>query len=370
MTDLIFSTILEDFPEKLIEIFTDYENMQKLVTGKLRSKVLERVNDQTVIEEILKVPILDTQISQKSIHKKIEPNEIQTKIISGPLQGTIMKTLFEQIDSETKVIVHINLKLGLRYRLFGNIVKEIYMRHLSYVFNRINDLVLLTKGNSWKDSLLDNGTCLTVSKANLAPIKLYGWEYGDLHDVFVDESYGILPVKGKTIIDVGANIGDSSIYFALCGAQKVIALEPFPKNYEYAKKNIKANNLSERVHLSLEGLSGRAGNIQVDPNKIGIGSKLESVEGGMKIPITTLQNILKINKLDSALLKLDCEGCEYDAINLSSSNVLQKFSHIMLEFHNGYKSLKEKLEESNFKVTVNPNPNSKNKLSTIYAIQK
>ena len=55
--------------------------------------------------------------------------------------------------------------------------------------------------------------------------------------------------NGKPIIfwDVGANIGDSSIYFALKGAKKVIALEPLPANYEMAVKNIELNNFKNII---------------------------------------------------------------------------------------------------------------------------
>jgi predicted RNA methylase len=48
--------------------------------------------------------------------------------------------------------------------------------------------------------------------------------------------YRFLRVEGKIVIDIGVNIADSSIYFALKGADKVIAIEPFPRNYETAKK--------------------------------------------------------------------------------------------------------------------------------------
>ena len=45
-------------------------------------------------------------------------------------------------------------------------------------------------------------------------------------------------LEGRTVIDIGANIADSSIYFAFEDAAHVIALEPYPTNYRIAKKNI------------------------------------------------------------------------------------------------------------------------------------
>ena len=45
---------------------------------------------------------------------------------------------------------------------------------------------------------------------------------------FEDEEYGIVNVKDKQAVDVG----DTSIYFALKGAERVYAIEPHPLAYE------------------------------------------------------------------------------------------------------------------------------------------
>jgi hypothetical protein len=42
-----------------------------------------------------------------------------------------------------------------------------------------------------------------------------------------DGTYENLPLKDKTIIDVGACTGDTSIYFALKGAKKLLLLNLF-----------------------------------------------------------------------------------------------------------------------------------------------
>ena len=49
---------------------------------------------------------------------------------------------------------------------------------------------------------------------------------------------------------------------------------------------------------------------------------------------------------------MDCEGCEYDSILETANEILQKFSHIQIEYHYGYKNLKEKLESAGFSVKV------------------
>lgn len=186
-------------------------------------------------------------------------------------------------------------------------------------------------------------------------IKFYrGLNNGEVAGIFLAKQYDSLPVDGKIVVDVGANIADSAIYFARKGAQKVIALEPFPKNYETAKKNIEQNSLASRIFLTLAACSSSSGSIMIDPDKESdITSQVsEPAASGIKVPTMTLEDIMKTHSIDSAILKMDCEGCEYDSIMQSSKETLQKFTHVQLEYHYGYKNLKQKLEESGFRVSI------------------
>ena len=73
---------------------------------------------------------------------------------------------------------------------------------------------------------------------------------------------------------------------------------------------------------------------------------------GTKIPLITLSDLISKYKISTAVLKLDCEGCEYDSILTADKSILLKFTHIQIEYHYGYKNLKEKLENCGFTVTV------------------
>lgn len=200
-----------------------------------------------------------------------------------------------------------------------------------------------------------NDDIVTISRKDLPhKIKLYsGINNGDILAVFLREEYRFLPVKGQTIIDIGANIGDSAIYFAVHGANKVIALEPYPQNYEIARKNIELNSLSNKINLMLAGCSSTCKTITIDSKKqTSFQSYIQESSNGITVPIMTLESILKENNINSALLKMDCEGCEYETILSSSADTLQKFSYIQIEYHYGYKNLKTKLENCGFKVSI------------------
>ena len=66
-------------------------------------------------------------------------------------------------------------------------------------------------------------------------ITMHGMEdNGEILQIFYLESYKFLDPQGEIVFDVGANIADSAIYFAIKGARKVIALEPSPYTYNFA----------------------------------------------------------------------------------------------------------------------------------------
>ena len=173
--------------------------------------------------------------------------------------------------------------------------------------------------------------------------------------VFTDKIYEYLPVKGNTVIDIGANIADSSIYFALSGARKVIGIEPFPANYRLAKKNVETNNLSNKIKMILAGCGANPGYITVDPDFQSIAESTIDFKEGVKVPLITLENILDDNDIlssnDKTVLKMDCEGCEYDVILSCTEKTLRRISYIQIEYHFGYKNLKEKLEKCGFTVS-------------------
>jgi len=221
---------------------------------------------------------------------------------------------------------------------------------------------------------------LIIKKADFPEVKLYDWkDNGDIRGVFFDDEYKFLPVKDKIVVDVGANIADTSIYFAHRGAKKIIALEPAPRNYESAKKNILLNNLENKIELLLAGCSNKEGNIQISSKKSGVVYSLEVDEiQDVKVPLLRLKDLIKQYLSEFLVLKMDCEGCEYESILDADCETLRNFSHIQIEYHFGYKNLKEKLENCGFKVNVTP-PNIGKRLfqdkqkaffGYIYAIRK
>ncbi|HEV2193272.1 MAG TPA: FkbM family methyltransferase [Nitrosopumilaceae archaeon] len=229
-------------------------------------------------------------------------------------------------------------------------------KHVS--LQTFNAMYVLAFTRNFKEVQCDTENDLVIISSKIDPSKktiLYGGiNNGDIVYGFLKEDYGKLPINEKFVIDVGTNIGDTPIYFALNGAKKVIGLEPFPKNYELANKNITANNLSDKIIILLAGCAAKKGSITINPNyQSNHESKLIEFQDGQQIPLLTLEDLFnQCNIPSGAILKMDCEGCEDEIIMSASKEMLQKFSHMQIEYHSGYKALKEKLERCGFKVNI------------------
>ena len=179
-----------------------------------------------------------------------------------------------------------------------------------------------------------------------------GMNNGDLANIFVKNEYNFLRVKDKMILDVGANIGDTAIFFALNGAKKVIGIEPFQKNFKIAEKNVSFNNFSNEIELVQAGCSSESGSIKITPDEqSNIESVIKKSEEGEDISLISLKDIIKKYQISKdSILKIDCEGCEYDIIEDAADETLLHFSQIQLEYHSGYKSLKRRFESIGFEV--------------------
>jgi FkbM family methyltransferase len=158
--------------------------------------------------------------------------------------------------------------------------------------------------------------------------------HGTILEIFENEYYGDTDVKGKVVVDVGAYVGDSAIYFALKGARKVIAIEPHPVAYAEMIENIRLNDLENVIVPVNAGLASKPGRLYIEG--VDIRSTVTTYYApscnGL-IPIITLSDVLsKYNIRDRSVLKMNCQGCEYDVI-LNDYEHVKVFEEIIIEYH-------------------------------------
>ncbi len=180
-----------------------------------------------------------------------------------------------------------------------------------------------------------------------------GATLGPIIDLLAKDEYAHADPKGRIVVDVGAGIGDTPIYFAFKGAKHVYAFEPYPYAYNAAKRNISINKLGKRVTLLNAGASDRDTAIRISGRHVS-SSESDLSEGisrnGKRIPIYSLKRIVEEFGIEDAVLKMDCEGCEQHAIMSAEASTLRKFDQIILEYHHGYIDLGKKIADAGFDV--------------------
>ncbi len=197
--------------------------------------------------------------------------------------------------------------------------------------------------------------------------------FSDPDAVFFREEYRFLKVKDKDVIDIGMNIGDSSIYFSLNGAERVIGLEPYLYAFLIANKNVSLNNIDNIITLNAG--YGKDQNVIVNSEYINnTGSSLAVSEKGKEISIFSLKTLINKYNIAHIVLKMDCEGCEYALLN-EDDLVFKSIEAIQIEYHYGYENLVSKLKGLGFDVkytepkhSFNPDAENPNmELGYIYA---
>jgi len=160
-------------------------------------------------------------------------------------------------------------------------------------------------------------------------------------EVFDFGNYEGIDVNGKVVIDVGAFVGDTAIYFLLKGAKKVIAIEPLPANYEELLDNIHLNGMEERI-IPINAMVNSEHMIVEIPRNVPVSIRSSSIDMYKKHGISKLIDIESITLSDlinehaingdNAVLKMDCEGCEYDII-LNDYEHVKLFKEVIFEYH-------------------------------------
>lgn len=191
----------------------------------------------------------------------------------------------------------------------------------------------------FKNKTQDKKYCYSFYKLIRTPeIKSYEL----INEIFNDQMYDIrIDHHVKTVVDIGANIGDSVMYF---GDQfpkaKIYAFEPNSLIQQALFENVIHNNLVKRVKLYKAAVvssnSSQKVVLQFPRDNSGIGTLLTEHTTNIEYEKTTVLGlsfrklILKIKSVD--LLKIDIEGYEKELIPdlVQLSNII---NHIIIELH-------------------------------------
>ena len=166
--------------------------------------------------------------------------------------------------------------------------------------------------------------------------------------------------ENDTVIDVGGHIGLFMLFCEqFCRKGKIYCFEPALDNYRILLDNVKLNNL-ENVFSFNTAVSKQDGNIPLYLNDDASGhSVFLKSSNSIQVESMTLQKIFDLNNIKKCnLLKLDCEGSEYEIINSLPDSYFSMIDKMIIEYHFAEKyprlltDLIKKLESTSFSVNV------------------
>jgi len=163
-----------------------------------------------------------------------------------------------------------------------------------------------------------------------------------LQEIFINEIYKMDIPVGSIIIDCGANIGLSTIYFKqICPTAEIIAFEPDKTNYELFVKNIDSFKL-EKVTAKKEAVWIQ--NTELTFSQDGnMGSKIDLEKSNSKITMVKAVRLSDLLDKKIFFLKMDIEGAEY-AVLKDISTKLNNVQTLFVEYHGKFSQSNELTE--------------------------
>jgi len=246
----------------------------------------------------------------------------------------------------------LSIKFGFDYK-----EKQGYERYF-YALQNINSTPLfLSRFILAKINLLKNNLNVFLRKGS-SDVEVF-------EQVLVNQEYFPLLEKlsftgshNIKIVDCGANIGLSAMYFNLYFKQKteLYLLEPFQDNLSLIKKNLEENSISATVLDKALWTSN--GKLSLD-NSFRDGKEWsltvkEDVKGKIQ-GITLKELMLDLDLTEIDILKVDIEGSEFPVFIESKENLscLNKVKYLFMEIHDDIgdrKRLYEVLITQNFEI--------------------
>lgn len=141
---------------------------------------------------------------------------------------------------------------------------------------------------------------------------------------------------GDVILDIGAHVGIVSCYLAKrWPATRILAFEPVPANFDRLKRNLATNgcvNVSARPY----GITADGRDLTLRGDHTSNTGGYSAFSGGpdtCTMPTMSLATLLDATEITHiALLKIDCEGCEYELLSTFPWDRVQ-VDHLIMEVH-------------------------------------
>lgn len=204
-----------------------------------------------------------------------------------------------------------------------------------------------------------------------------------IEEVLLDQDYKIckkiIKEAHDPIVDIGAHIGTFAFFVrSLNHSAPIFAFEPASDNVEVLEANIETNKL-KNISVFHNAVAGATENVYLNLSSNNHNNSLcepyaKDAKKSKVIAGVSLDDLVKSNNLEKiALLKIDCEGAEYDIFENTSKDTFEKIHAIFMEYHEhfgrSHKELVEIFEKNGFTIrNIQPSKYS-DTLGTMLAVR-
>lgn len=218
---------------------------------------------------------------------------------------------------------------SVRDKLFAHLLSYEWFRKVSLLTTK-EDILLVTK--QFEDHQLTFSPHETIGR----DLFRKGHYQRDLASWVLEQ---IGKPAGKTLLEVGANIGTHSVYLMLSGKfERAICIEPDPRNFRLLKHNLELNGFSSAATLFECAAGDRDGSIDLyfGNDNFGSSTVIKPIENSRSVNV----RLRRIDAImaeagatpdDIGLVWMDIEGSEPQALR-SMPEVLRRGVPILMEY--------------------------------------
>jgi FkbM family methyltransferase len=163
---------------------------------------------------------------------------------------------------------------------------------------------------------------------------------------FANDEYKILELyrDEQAFIDIGAHLGSVSMLASTLNPQpKIIAVEPLPENVDLIKMNAKENGIDLTIYpIAIHPKSGEKTKVYygggehdfVGQENLTNSREFSAIRRCVEVDTISIEDIIKNNKIDSCIIKIDAEGIEEELFKHMTNETLSKIKVLVGEYHN------------------------------------